>query len=171
MDITTATTAALTILGSIRGLFSRSKNLQHRSARENVDQEINSSGNGNQMIQARGNSTVTVHQSSSETPDSSPLPKGAACPHLKPEFIGTGGYRAVGFWIRAKGYAEMGVEDGKLAGSRECGFDCGELVGGVLPDCVYKECERSINAYCTDGDPLQPSKELMDFWCSRKLLH
>ena len=57
----------------------------------------------------------------------------------------------------------MSVEGGKLAGSRECGFDCGELVGGVLPDCVYKECERSINAYCTDGDPLQPSKELMDF--------
>ena len=56
-------------------LFNRSKNLQHRSARENVDQEINTSGNGNQMIQARGNSTVTVLQASSETPDSSPLPR------------------------------------------------------------------------------------------------
>ena len=94
-----------------------------------------------------------------------------ACPHLKPEFVGPGQYKAVGFWKWAKGYADMSVEGGGWAGTRACGFDCCTLASGRIPECTDKENLRSIAAYCIDGDPSKPGQELMDFWRSRNLLH
>ena len=99
------------------------------------------------------------------------LPKGAACPHLKPEFVGKGKYKAAGNWKRAKGFASMNVEGGGIAGTRECGFDCGKMVSGLLPQCQEEQDAKSIEAYCTDSDPSKPRKELVKFWRAHGLLH
>ena len=173
MDITATATVILSILGHVRKLFStkKSKNLPRGGVHRPVTQDADGSGIGVQIVQVGGDATVAVHSSSTEDDSPTPLPKGAACPHLKPEFLGSGQYKAVGFWKWAKGYADMSVQGGNTAGTRECGFDCGKLASGLLPNCVHEANENSINFYCIDGDPLQPSKELMDFWRSRKLLH
>ena len=149
-----------------KGMKPHDGNFQEQDSRN-----IDVSGDANQIVNVGSNATVEVHQSQSGDGSPEPLQKGAACPHLKPEFVGPSQYKAVGFWKNAKGYALTTVQGGGLAGTSECGFNCGTLISGQVPKSVEEEISKSIEAYCVDGDPYQPGPELMNFWRSRNLLH
>ena len=90
---------------------------------------------------------------------STQMPKGSACPHLKPEYVGDGKYKAVGFW-------EMVLEaDGAMF--KACGHGCGQK---HVWQRRGQHDAKSAQAWCKDGDPTKPTAELLQFWAQRGLL-
>ena len=169
MDISIAATVLTRAWHFIKGLFTVKKSESNLPAQTTRD--VDASGTGNPIIQAGRDATVAVHVTPSQGDDFSQLPKGAACPHLKPEMVSPGKYRAVGFWKPAQGWVFVPVEGDGIISTYECRLGCGHRVSGLIPKEIDLQDQKSINAYCINDDPSQPSKELIDFWRSRGLLH
>ena len=168
MEILAPVAAVLGIFAPATTILTRRKSRKPRSGgtQAHIAGDIDVSGDGNQIVQVAGNATFRVAQSPSDNDSPTPLPKGAACPHLKPEFVDNGRYKAVPNWKSLGGYTSV---DGDVH-SFKCLFDCGQTFGGIK-SYLDKRQDEAINAYCVDGDPSQPSDLLMKFWQERGLLH
>ena len=168
MEISAVVTAALGILSSATKMLARKKSKEPRcgDVQEQVTRDIDISGNRNQIVHVGGDATFGVPQSLLDDDSLIPLPKGAACPHLKPKFIGNGKYEAVPNWKYLGGYS---TTEGDLHWFK-CLFECGETFSG-LKSHFDERRDEGINAYCVCSDPSQPSDLLMRFWQERGLLH
>ena len=109
---------------------------------------------------ADGGATVSINDPTPASDNNYTPPPGAACPHLRPMYIGEGKYKAVGFWV-------MGGVTGKLS---YCGLECGQAVtrGNNM---AAEVTDESLRHYCIDGDPEKPSDVLLGFWRRRGMLH